>query len=223
MISMRSFYIALLWLALFCFAVSAQTVEKPQSQPPDDQTVKQANPSYPQLVERVKKGDATVDFGQLREAYAEWANDAKNKTDAPNREAMVERFEKEDYTKAAELAEIVLDYEYVNRNLHLAAEYAYRKLGDETKADFHRDVAAKLLKALLSTGDGKSAQTAYRVLNIKEEYLIMRELGFEDQYFGQSLRSVNDRAYDVLSASDKSTGKTVEVYFDINSFFGRGR
>jgi len=215
MTSVRRLKIALLFSCLFGLAFGAtQALAQPQGQ-----TGKQSAANYTQLVERAKKGDQTVDFVQLREAFVAWTSDAKNQGGAPNREAMVAAFKENNYAKAVELAEVVLDYEFVNRGLHLAAEDAYRKLGDEKKANFHRDIAAKLLKALLNTGDGKSAETAYRVMSVREEYIIMHELGTEVS--SQGLWSVNNKAFDVLSGTDPKTGKEIRVYFDISSFFGR--
>jgi hypothetical protein len=222
MTSPRSFTAVLLWLCFCCFAASSQiAAQQPQNQPPEAKADTQNKPPYTLLVERAKKGEATVDYVQMRDAFVEWVNDDKNKTEAPDRDKMVEAFKKDDYAKATELVEIVLDYEFVNRNLHLAAEDAYRKLGDETKANFHRDIAQKLLQALLSTGDGKTAETAYRVLTVKEEYLIMKELGYTVS--SQSLMSIKGNHYDVLSGVDKKTGKEVELYFEIGSFFGGGK
>ena len=214
----RSFFAALLCLLSFGPAAAQTASNTPQSPPKEAQGDKASAASYWQLVERAKGGDATVDFVQMRDAFAAWLCQEK-KTDAPNRDAMVAAFKAQDYAKAAELAEAVLDYEFVNRGLHLAAEDAYRKSGNAAKADFHKDVAEKLLRALLGSGDGKSAETAYRVLSISEEYFIMRQqLGYKVS--SQSLVMVKERPYDVLSGTDPKTGKNVSLYFDIGSFFG---
>lgn len=219
MLPVRRPVIALFLSCLFGLAFAAtQALAQPQSQ-----AAGQSAPNYTQLVERVKKGDQTVDFVQLREAFLAWASEAKNHGGVPDRAAMVAAFKENNYAKAVELAEIVLDYEFINRGLHLAVEDAYRRLGNEKRADFHRDIAARLLKALLGTGDGKSPETAYRVMSIREEHTIMRELGFQDEnhFYSRSLRHINNRPYDVLSGTDKRTGKTVEIYFDIRSFLGK--
>jgi hypothetical protein len=130
---------ASLFLFLAAWSVtSAQTSPAVRNQ--STAAVKEAPSSYAQLVERAKKEDPTVDFVELRNAYAEWLCDEKAKTDAPNREAMVEAFKKKDYAKASELAEVVLDYEFVNRGLHLATENAYRQLGNQTQADKHKQL-----------------------------------------------------------------------------------
>ena len=202
---------------LCCLPVAAQRPPEPSTQQPTAQPTPQLD-RYRTLVNRAKDGDSSVDFAMMRDAYLEWLDDDKNKTDAPNRDQMVEAFKSKAYDKAVALAEVVLDYEYVNRGLHLAVADAYHQLGDETKANFHRDIAQKLLQALLSTGDGKSMKTAYRVMSVSEEYLIMRELGYE--LHSQALLSGTDGAYDELMGVDKKTGKKVDIYFNISSFFG---
>src|ERR1700682_2163868 len=113
MTSNRDFVLAL-FCALFCYlAVSAQTVEKPQGKGADKQPVAQDDSPYYQLVERVKSGDMTVDFVQLRDSFAEWRCNDNVKTAAPDRDAMVTAFEEKNYAKAAALVEVVLDYEFV--------------------------------------------------------------------------------------------------------------
>jgi hypothetical protein len=216
--SFNRYIAAILWLCLGSLAICAQVPQKPQSQEPSKPPIEQDNSLYHQLVQRVKSGDTNVDFVRLRDSWAEWLCNEKVATKAPNRQAMIEAFEKKDYAKAVELAEVVLDYEFVQRGIHLAAEEAYRELGDQSKADFHKTVADKLLRALLASGTGKTAGTAYRVLTVREEYFIMNELGYE--VHAQALLSENNKAYDVLSGKDSKTGKEISVYFDISSFFG---
>ena len=170
---------------------------------------------YIQLVERAKKGEA-VDYKEMRNAFGEWQ--CEKNIDVPNRQPMVDAFDKKDYAKAAELAEVVLDYEYVNRGLHLAAADAYSHLANAKKAEEHKAIAEELLEALLSTGDGKTAKTAYRVLSIREEYFIMQQLGYLPRQ--QALLEEGNRMFDVLTGTDSATKKDVSVYFDITSFFG---
>lgn len=208
----------LLLLLCVCSAATGQTPKKPPTATPIAPKVENDKSTYPQLVERVKRGDTDVDFVRLRDSYAEWLCDDKAETDAPNRDAMVAAFDAKDYAKAVELVEGVLDYEFVNLGLHRAAEDAYRKLNNQPKADFHKGIADKLLNALLTSGDGKTAQTAYRVLTVREEYFIMNQLGYKVNM--QALLAQNDKPYDLLSGKDAKTGKEVAVYFDISSFFG---
>ncbi len=207
---MKSLFAALLLLASLITA-SAQTPKESSNQ-----STEQAPHPYVQLVERAKKGDPTVSFKELRRVFADWQ--CQKNTDARNRQALVDAFNTKDYAKAVKLVEGVLDYEYVHRGIHLAAEDAYRHLGNTTKADEHKAVAEKLLDALLTSGDGKSAKTAFFVLSIREQYFIMEQLGYKPS--SQALVSEGDLMFDVLSGTDSKTGNQVSLYFDITNFFG---
>jgi Domain of unknown function (DUF4919) len=212
---MKNLLLATLIVIGLITTATAQTAVQTPTPSPNQSTAKPTH-AYVQLVERAKKNDPTLSFKELRKAFADWLCD--NKTDTPNREAMVEAFNKKDYAKAVELVEVVLDYEYVHRGLHLAAEDAYRHLGNTTKADEHKAVAEKLLDALLTSGDGKTAATAFFVLSIREEYFIMDKLGYKTS--SQALVQEGNGMFDVLSGTDTKTGNSVSLYFDIGSFFG---
>lgn len=217
---MRTHIISGILLLLLCLCPpgNAQTPDRVQSRPAATQNGGKDDSEYRQLVERVKRGDMDVDFVRLRTSFGEWLCNENVQTEAPNREAMVTAFNENDYAKAVALAEVVLDYEFVQLGVHRASADAYRKLENKARADFHQAVAEKLLNALLTSGNGKTAETAYRVLTIREEYFIMNELGFK--VTSQALMSANGKAYDVLSGRDSKTDKSVSVYFDISSFFG---
>ena len=213
----QRFSLSLLILLLTVF-VSAQ---KPEQAKIGD-TNSQTKPSeYTELVKKAKSGDPTIDFVKFRAAYLDWISDECNQTDAPRRDEMVKAFEAKNWSQAAELAENVLDYEFVNRGLHLATANAYKELKNTEKEKYHADIARKLFKAILDSGDGKTAKTAFKVHSIREEYQVMRELGY--QVSMQSL--VFDKEYgsfDVLSGQNAEK-KEGSFYFDINSFFGGGQ
>jgi hypothetical protein len=172
---------------------------------------------YKEMVERARKGDVSVDFTELISAASDWDLSQKGIFTHPHREAMVEAFKQKKYQKAVEFAEIVLDYEFTNRGLHLATANAYGELAQTKKVNLHTDFANKILNALLSTGDGKSAETAYCVQSINEEYVIMRHFGYK--VFRQAYMTSGGGVYDVLSGKDEKTGKEVGLYFDISGFF----
>ena len=74
---------------------------------------------------------------------------------------------------------------------------------------------------IFKTGDGRTKATAYKVKNVGEEYQILRAYGLEPGV--QGLVTDNDgKAYDVLTAKNPKTGETLDLWFDISSFFGKG-
>ncbi len=79
-----------------------------------------------------------------------------------------------------------------------------------------REKANSILQSILSSGDGKSLDTAYEVINIIEEYAVLEYLELQKE--DQDLVAQNDRFYDVITANDKN-GETISLYFDITIFY----
>jgi hypothetical protein len=84
----------------------------------------------------------------------------------------------------------------------------------------HHRTAGAIIDSILESGDGESEATAWQVIHIGEEYLVLIHLELKKQkqslVFGK-----NGKAYDVIEVTDKN-GRKSRVYFDISSFFGKG-
>jgi hypothetical protein len=72
------------------------------------------------------------------------------------------------------------------------------------------------LAKIMSRGDGRSAETAYKVASVREEYEIVRALGLEMKSQALVMRK---KPYDVLTVRDPRDGSTRALWFDIGSFF----
>ena len=80
-------------------------------------------------------------------------------------------------------------------------------------------VPSKRIAKVLAKGDGLSRESAYRVRSVREEYEILRVFGLTPGK--QSLViGPNGKAYDTLEGTDPRTGQTLEMWFDISSFYG---
>src|SRR5262249_23621815 len=170
---------------------------------------------YKGLVDRAKMGDPTVDFVELIAAY--W--DIEKRPTASERPAMVQAFNDKDYRRAVDLAEKVLDLEFHNRNLHTVTANAYRELGDSVQETVHRNWAEQILNAMLSTGDGKTLQTAFCVQGVNDEYQIMSHFGYKTT--GQACIVSGQIDYHRLDGTEEKTGNAVSLYFDISGHFSR--
>lgn len=82
----------------------------------------------------------------------------------------------------------------------------------------HAPKISKRLAKILARGDGRSANTAYKVTSVGQEYEILRVLGFVSH---RQALVMQDKTYDVLSAENPETGEKREFWFDISAFFGR--
>jgi hypothetical protein len=136
----------------------------------------EASSSYRELVERVKKGDLSVDFRELRFACLE-AENCDPRGDNKDLIPMQQAIRSKDYKKAAKVGESLIDRGFVNIEAHAICSQAYEALKDSSKAKFHHDVTSALIRSILSTGDGKAKETAFEVIGTSEEHLVMSVLG----------------------------------------------
>ncbi len=85
-------------------------------------------------------------------------------------------------------------------------------------ASERREKANAILQSILDSGDGKSADTAYQVINTLEEYAVVDQFGLEPTK--QALVASPKGHYDMITAKDQDGTEHV-IYFDISLFFGR--
>jgi hypothetical protein len=169
---------------------------------------------YAGLRDRVKGGDLSVDFARLRMSYIDSPEHQNAKdTDEQNKQ-MIQAINARDFKKAILNAEIVLENDYTDMDAHFAEFIAYREQGDTKQAEFHRAVFSGLIKSILDSGDGKSKETAYVVVSVHEEYVVLRVLKLQPGK--QTLVKDKGHSYDMLDAKDPATGKAVTLFFNID-------
>ena len=178
----------------------------------------ESKPTYESLLEKVKKSDPAADFTALRLAYADNPPKDSEDTDSDTNKAMFSALRSKKYDQAAEHAQKILKGNFVDINAHYVLSVAYREKKDLEKEKFHRYVAEGLIKSILSSGDGKSQETAFVVISTAEEYVILRVLGLS--IGSQSLQSANGHHYDRLDAVDPKTKQKVTLYFNIDRPYG---
>jgi hypothetical protein len=179
-----------------------------------------ANPNadapYLELVEKVKAGDLSIDFRALRLACAK-ADHCDAHGDSQELIAMRRAIQSHDYKPAIKSAEKLIAAGFPNIEAHAVCAQAYEALKEPDKAKFHHDVTSALIRSILSTGDGKTKETAFEVIGTQEEYLIASVLGLP-RPMSQSLIT-GPHNYDLLEVDDPKTGKNVSLYFNIDAFF----
>lgn len=173
-----------------------------------------ASPSeYSILLASLKAGKTDIDYGRLRLSYRDSPEykQAKDTTDAEK--AMAEALNAKDYPTALTQAETVLASNYVNIDAHFVAYVANREMGATDRTEFHHTVFRGLIDSIRSSGDGKSPATAWVVISVHEEYVVLRALGFKPS--GQSLMNQNGHSYDVMKAKS-GDGTEQTFYFNVD-------
>ncbi len=171
---------------------------------------------YAVLLASLKAGKTDIDYGRLRLSYIDSPEfkQAKDTTAAEN--AMVEALNAKDYPAALKQAETVLASNYVNIDAHFVAYVANREMGATDRAEFHHTVFLGLIDSIRSSGDGKSPATAWVVISVDEEYVLLQALGFKPS--GQSLLQQNGHPFDVMKAKS-GDGTEQTFYFNVDILF----
>jgi|ERR1039458_8036869 hypothetical protein len=169
---------------------------------------------YATLLASLKAGKTDIDYARLRTSYMDSTEykAAKDVSDSEN--AMIDALNKKDYPAALKNAEIVLDSAYVNMDAHFVAMVANRELGAKDKSEVHSTVFHGLIKSILDSGDGKSTEKAWVVINVPEEYVVLRVLDFKPS--GQSLVQKDGHSYDVMKVKDAKDGTEQTFYFNVD-------
>ena len=175
----------------------------------------EASNVYSQLVERLKSGDRTVDFTEFRMAFTE--------TPAYNGMMMLayrqlwNTLNTKDFEAALKVVDTVLQGNYAEPNAHMVATIAYAQLGRQQESQFHRVIADGLLKSIMSQGDGKTRETAYRVIDVSEEFALLRALNLTSKGQGAAAPKEGEPIVDILTVFDNRTQESRSMYFAVEN------
>ncbi len=172
-------------------------------------------PTYDELVARAKTGDANVDYLALRNAFAESPNyDPYGSNLRGLQNDMLDAYRRADCAAVVAKADSILAVNFVHVDAHLLASLCHGKLGNEQAMRRERQAARGLIDSILRSGDGKSEESAFVVIQISEEYSILRLL--ELQPSSQALIHAQGHSYDRFEAKSSDTGQQVVVFFNID-------
>jgi hypothetical protein len=170
--------------------------------------------AYGALVDRLKAGDRTVNFTEARMAFAETPE--YSGTMMVVYRSLWGPLNMRDFEGALEIADTVLQRNYVEPNAHMVAFIAHNELGHEEEAQLHRFIADGLLRSITSKGDGKSAETAYQVIDVSEEYALFRAMNLIPKSQGAGTPS-GGVIVDRMVVVDSRTNEERVMYFGVRS------
>jgi hypothetical protein len=103
----------------------------------------------------------------------------------------------------------------VDVDFRVARTVALEKLGRAAEATTEREHAVGLVKSVLRSGDGKSAETAFVVISVGEAYSTLGAVGLRPK----SQRVVLEQQVQVITV--EKDGQTGDVYFNPAAHFRR--
>jgi hypothetical protein len=168
--------------------------------------------TYEQIVSELKSGFTDVDYRKLREAYSESTGyDPYFQT---SKQMLLARAMKAtDCESVLSLANALLAGNFTDIEAHIFAADCARRMHDDSTARFHLEVARGLLSSIAGSGDGKSAETAFVVVAVDEEYAWLFSQGYRVR--NQALVKNGVHQLDAVDVFDQS-GVQKTIYFNVD-------
>lgn len=207
------------WLssAMLILCLGGLLYGQPKPSPSPTPAASPVTSAYATLLERAKKGDATLDFQALRLAYTDTSEYSPYGSDRDSRQKMFAALSASEYANALEFAKKILAQNFLDLNGHFGAFVAHRELGHADDAAHHRFLFEGLIHSIENSGDGRSPATAFVVISTDEEYVLLNWLGLRAT--GQALINQDGHSYDRMTAVNTKTNETVSYYFNIDKPF----
>lgn len=181
---------------------------------------------YPELLRRFEAADTTLTTEQLHYFYYGTATRPEYdpyKSDHVAYAMLKETLKgdtltEENWQQAVEIVDKYLKDDPTNLRFHMYKQNVYSELyGEESEEAYNAYIQVVMLySAIVSTGDGKSQETAFHVICVPDEYALMGMFGLVPK--GQALLEKNGRSYDRMDLEENEYGLEA-LYFDITVSF----
>jgi hypothetical protein len=175
------------------------------------------NPDYEQLVARAEAGE-TVDYTALRHAFVQSKDyDGYGSEMRPKFDELWPAFKAKDCAKVLAVSAEILKADYTLNAAHLVRGECLKLTGDASGAAREEAIGRGLLDSLRGSGDGKSIDTAYEVVTMAEERMLLSYLKLRE--VGQALIQSKGHQYDEITGRNEETGETRTVWFNVDALF----
>ncbi len=197
----------LIALALLVGGLTIALLATPRPDPSD----KKATTSYEEYVVLLKAGNTDINYTHFRDCYhATPIIVEKQALEAQLKEQLNKDMELGLIDEALSTLGMLLELDYTEISTHLVTAGCQQKKGNLQREEIHQEIALGLLESILSSGDGKSPETAWKVIQIPEEYIVLRVLNAEPQNID---RIEGNPAFDKIETT--VNGKPFTFYFDV--------
>lgn len=214
----KIFSFTLLILTCVCMSAYCQDTE---SKEPDYELIKKEIQDessafyYPKLMSRLKAFDITLSLDEYRYLYYGYIfqNDYQPYRQSTHEERMMKlydggRAEEANYNEIIQLAtKSINEFPFDLKALNVLS-YVNSLKGNDVMAEKVSYIFMGIIDAIASTGNGKSCETSYHVIEISHEYMILNL--FQLQYKMQTLK--NDCDYFAL---EKNSMDMEGIYFNV--------
>jgi len=176
-------------------------------------SAKVAQAKYDALKAKVEAGDINVDWRDLRLDAIVADVDGEFDWHQANT-AGVAAFNAGDYEGALRKGQEIVQHNIANGDGHFLAMVALKHLGKQEDAAKEKLIVDQIVQSIMSSGDGKTADTAWFTVSTSEEYFVIRILGVKPK----SQASVKNGAhsFDRMTVAGED-GKETTLWFNTDT------
>lgn len=171
----------LLTFILLIIAVSGIAQDKWVSVNYDSVEAATTNPNretyYPKLLQRFNKFDTSLTLDDYRFLYYGFAFDAGYAPYQDNGTSEIMPLVNErKYDKALDVCDKILTTNPVSITTNFYKGYVLMNMAENDSSRRYAARARKLINAILSSGDGQTCETAFKVIYVSDEYTLLRDV-----------------------------------------------
>lgn len=171
---------------------------------------------YAALVTAAKEGDPGTDYTAMRQAYALIAeyDPYGEKTNTLMRDGQAAYIAKDCKTALAKF-QTAIALDFVLSDAHALAADCLEQAGDKNGEKREEAIAQGLFDSIITSGDGEKPETAFHIVTLHEEEVIMAVAGVNGT--ARELLTTDSGPVDKISINDAKTGEKGAVYFNLSA------
>ena len=177
------------------------------------------NDNYSRTIKLLESGKTDVDYRKFRESFIESEQfkiaSKKSNEFSKLKKEMYNQMSESNYDSVISITKNMLSIDYTSMTAHKVLRQTYNIIGDTINSKKYKTIQFGLLKSIVNSGDGKSCKNAWSVIQISEEYFILKML--ETKLSTQTI-DYNGGVCDKMDVENEN-GEKVIYYFEISNIF----
>ncbi len=171
---------------------------------------------YAALVTAAQDGDPGTDYTAMRQAYAMISSydPYGEKTNTLMRDGQAAYVAK-DCKTALEKFRAAIALDFTISDAHALAADCLEQAGDKTGEKREEAIAQGLFDSLIISGDGESPDTAFRIVTLHEEEVMLAVAGLNGT--GRTLLTTEQGPVDKISITDAKSGEKGQIFFNLST------
>lgn len=171
---------------------------------------------YKELVEAIKAGTRSHVFDEIRRTYVKTSHYSPYfGTELALVGSMRASMDQKDWNACVESGNELLETNYISLDAHYGAMVCHGELGHISESEHHKYALTGLMRAIWSTGDGISRETAFFSTGTHELKAFLYLNGFEP--IRQALSHDGGKSYDIMTVKERESGTELTLFFDITT------